>query len=166
MEYKVIISGFGGQGVLFAGKLLAQAAVNDGLNASWLPSYGPEMRGGTCNCCVVVSDEEISSPAVKCADALVALNRPSLDRFSCKTDRLIITDKELTEYCEGNAEIVGEDLSVCIDGELSGLSNILLLGSLIKHSGIINPDAVRKAVCDIGKGTEKNLAAFEVAFNK
>ena len=63
MEYKILISGFGGQGILFLGKVIAQAAMYSGLEASWLPSYGPEMRGGTANCRVVISDEEISSPA-------------------------------------------------------------------------------------------------------
>ena len=85
MEYKIVIAGFGGQGVLFAGKILAQAAANEGYEVSWLPSYGPEMRGGTANCQVVISDAEISSPSFKTSDILIAMNAPSVKKFAHST---------------------------------------------------------------------------------
>ena len=81
MEQSVVIAGFGGQGVILAGKILAQAGMNHGLEVTWLPSYGPEMRGGTANCTVVLSDEPVGSPIVDEPTVLVAMNRPSLDKF-------------------------------------------------------------------------------------
>ncbi|MCB9135531.1 MAG: 2-oxoacid:acceptor oxidoreductase family protein [Anaerolineales bacterium] len=81
MQTEIVISGFGGQGVLFAGQVLAYAAMDTGLNVTWIPSYGPEMRGGTANCTVIVSDEEIGAPLVKNPLAVIALNLPSLDKY-------------------------------------------------------------------------------------
>ncbi len=82
MEQSVIIAGFGGQGVILAGKILAQAGMDHGLGVTWLPSYGPEMRGGTANCTVVLSEEgEVGSPIVDEPTALVAMNLPSLEKF-------------------------------------------------------------------------------------
>ena len=78
---QVLIAGFGGQGILFAGKFLAYAGLLQGRNVSWLPSYGPEMRGGTANCSVVISDEPVGSPLVDNCDVLIAMNLPSLDKF-------------------------------------------------------------------------------------
>ena len=76
-----IFAGFGGQGVLLIGKLVAYAGMDEGRNVSWLPSYGPEMRGGTANCSVVVSDDPIASPVLSMADCVIAMNTPSLDKF-------------------------------------------------------------------------------------
>lgn len=80
-EERIIIAGFGGQGVLMLGKLLAAAGMAEGRQVTWLPSYGPEMRGGTANCHVIISDEEIGAPIVSEATGLIAMNLPSLDRF-------------------------------------------------------------------------------------
>ena len=77
----ILLAGFGGQGILFAGKTIAYSGLLDGKELSWLPSYGPEMRGGTCNCSVVLSDESIGSPLVTTPDVLIAMNRPSLEKF-------------------------------------------------------------------------------------
>lgn len=81
MERAVVFAGFGGQGVLLAGKILARAGMDAGLAVTWLPSYGPEMRGGTANCTVVLSDEPIGSPIAESPAVLLAMNGPSLDRF-------------------------------------------------------------------------------------
>ena len=81
METSIIIAGFGGQGVLFAGKVLAYAAMSSGKNVTWIPSYGPEMRGGTANCTVVISDEPIGAPLVDRPDIAIALNQPSFDKY-------------------------------------------------------------------------------------
>ena len=81
MQTEILIAGFGGQGVLFAGQLLAYAAMDDGREVTWIPSYGPEMRGGTANCTVIISDEEIGSPMVRNPQALIAMNLPSLDKY-------------------------------------------------------------------------------------
>ena len=81
MKKEYIFAGFGGQGMLLIGKFLAMACMLDGKHVSWLPSYGPEMRGGTANCSVIVSDDPVASPLVDMADCVVAMNRPSLDKF-------------------------------------------------------------------------------------
>ena len=84
MLEEVLMAGFGGQGILLMGKLLAQAAMEEGLSATWLPSYGPEMRGGTANCIVVFSDDEVGSPVAATYDAVVVMNQPSLEKFQSK----------------------------------------------------------------------------------
>jgi 2-oxoglutarate ferredoxin oxidoreductase subunit gamma len=84
MFEECLFAGFGGQGVLMMGRLLAQAALEQGLNATWLPSYGPEMRGGTANCIVVFSDDEVGSPVAASFDVVVAMNQPSLEKFEPK----------------------------------------------------------------------------------
>jgi len=81
MQNDVIMAGFGGQGILLIGKMLAYAGMHEGKEVSWLPSYGPEMRGGTCNCTVVISDHSVGSPVIQSPRALVAMNLPSLDKF-------------------------------------------------------------------------------------
>jgi 2-oxoglutarate ferredoxin oxidoreductase subunit gamma len=81
MQKEIIISGFGGQGVLFAGQVIAYAAMDAGKQVTWIPSYGPEMRGGTANCTVVIADQEIGSPLVKNPPLVIALNLPSLDKY-------------------------------------------------------------------------------------
>ena len=81
MQNETLIAGFGGQGVLFTGKVMAHAAMEENLHVTWFPSYGPEMRGGTANCTVVISDEEIGSPQVRQLKAVIAMNLPSLDKY-------------------------------------------------------------------------------------
>lgn len=81
MEFKMVIAGFGGQGVLMAGQLIAETGMHKGNNVSWMPAYGPEMRGGAANCSVIVSDEEIGAPVVEHPDVLIAMNQPSLETF-------------------------------------------------------------------------------------
>ena len=81
MQTEIVIAGFGGQGVLFAGQVLAYAAMDNGKEVTWIPSYGPEMRGGTANCTVIIADEEIGSPLVRYPQALIVMNLPSLDKY-------------------------------------------------------------------------------------
>ena len=81
IDFSVILAGFGGQGILSAGKMAAEAALYEGKEVSWFPSYGPEMRGGTANCSVVISDEPIGSPVINDADVVICLNQPSMEKF-------------------------------------------------------------------------------------
>src|SRR5512138_2124717 len=81
MQTEIMIAGFGGQGVLFAGQLIAYAALDEGKETTWFPSYGPEMRGGTANCTVIVADEEIGSPLVRNPQGVIAMNQPSLEKY-------------------------------------------------------------------------------------
>lgn len=154
MEYKVIISGFGGQGVLFAGKLLALAAMYSGKHVSWLPSYGPEMRGGTANCRVVISDEEISSPAFNKADALIAFNKPALTRFGTLADLIITSDNAAADY-HGTKQ-----LCRCTVGSDSPI-NMVLLGEFIRHENLLAYPEIKAAVKEMsGRNADCNLAAM------
>ena len=97
-ETSIIISGFGGQGTLFAGQVLAYAALDNGLEVTWIPSYGPEMRGGTAHCTVIVSDEAIGSPLVRNPDIVLALNLPSVDKYEKLVRHMVFN--EITEEDE------------------------------------------------------------------
>ena len=99
MKKGYIFAGFGGQGMLLIGKFLAMANMLDGKHVSWLPSYGPEMRGGTANCSVIVSDEEVASPMIDKADVLIAMNLPSLDKFehTVKPGGLIVVNSSIID---------------------------------------------------------------------
>lgn len=99
MTEHIIFAGFGGQGVLLAGQIMAYAGLEEGKNVSWLPSYGPEMRGGTANCNVVISDEEVASPVVVEADCAVVMNRPSMEQFekAVKPGGVLIINSDLIE---------------------------------------------------------------------
>ena len=107
MQTEIIISGFGGQGVLFAGQLLAYAAMEQNLQVTWIPSYGPEMRGGTANCTVIISDEEIGSPVVGSPKVALALNLPSLDKYEplIKTGGLLIVNASMVDRSPRRTDI-------------------------------------------------------------
>lgn len=140
MLTEIIISGFGGQGALFAGKCLAYSAMMKDVEISWLPSYGPEMRGGTANCSVCLSDEPIGSPLVTEPDILIAMNDPSVDKFinSVKSGGMVFVDSSLA-----TSEIARKDIEVfrlpasqlAEEKKLGGMGNIVLLGKAIKECG-------------------------------
>ena len=130
MEKTFIFAGFGGQGMLLIGKFMAMACMLDGKHVSWLPSYGPEMRGGTANCSVIVSDDPVASPLVDKADVIVAMNRPSLDKFeehvkpggvlvinSSIIDRKAVRDDIQVVYCDANAiaESIGNGVGAVLE---------------------------------------------------
>ena len=107
MTYEIVLAGFGGQGILFLGKMIALAGMIDGKEVSWIPSYGPEMRGGTANCSVVVSDRRIGTPVVSHPNVLVAMNRPSLEKFEPKMQPggLLLINKTLIEIPHTRTDI-------------------------------------------------------------
>jgi 2-oxoglutarate ferredoxin oxidoreductase subunit gamma len=172
MQQGVILAGFGGQGLLFAGKVLAEAALLEGKYVTWMPSYGPEMRGGTASCTVVVSDRPIGSPILDVADAVVALNPPSLARFESTVarDGLLLINTSLIE-----AEPTRHDIEVlalpCTAiasavGDV-GLVSVVALGGLIAYRPIVRPESIRHALFELLFGDKKrhlrdaDLAAFE-----
>lgn len=148
MKTETIFAGFGGQGVLFAGKLLAYLGLNQGKEVSWLPSYGPEMRGGTANCSVCLSDNPIGSPYITDPDVLVAMNGPSFDKFinSVKPGGIAIIDRTLvTKECT-RTDIRSfriPSTALAAENDLPGMANIILVGKLLKETGISVIDAVR-----------------------
>ncbi len=141
MTTKILLAGFGGQGILFAGKQLAKTAMYADLEVSWLPSYGPEMRGGAANCSVIISDEEIGSPIVTAPDVLIALNLPSFDKFepTIVPGGLLIADSTLIAK-----ESTRTDIRICripatglaSENKIEGFANVIILGQLLKQTGI------------------------------
>jgi 2-oxoglutarate ferredoxin oxidoreductase subunit gamma len=156
LNQEIVFAGFGGQGILSMAKFLAYAGMDLGYNVSWLPSYGPEMRGGTANCSVIVTEENIGSPIVTQATALVVMNRPSLDKFenTVVPGGLIITDSSLV-----NREVQRKDVTVlnipatALADEIGNkkIANMVLLGALVEKTGMMSMDALLNALKDHGK---------------
>jgi 2-oxoglutarate ferredoxin oxidoreductase subunit gamma len=151
MQTEVVIAGFGGQGVLFAGQMLAYAAMDYGNEVTWIPSYGPEMRGGTANCTVIIADEEIGSPLVLRPAAALVLNLPSLDKYepAVAPGGLLIANGSLINRAVNRSDIE----SVVIPGnELAEnlgnkrLVNVIMLGALLARRQIMPFDALEAAV--------------------
>lgn len=146
MEHKIIIAGFGGQGILSAGKMLAYAGMLENKGVSWLPSYGPEMRGGTANCNVIITDEQVGSPIVNEATALIAMNTPSLDKYESwvQPGGVIIVDSSLVNRSVKRDDVTVYYVPATEMAEQAGNStfaNICLLGKLIGHTGLIKPES-------------------------
>lgn len=134
-DTRMILAGFGGQGVLFAGKVIAYAGLIENKQLSWLPSYGPEMRGGTANCSVTLSDDPIGSPLVTTPDVLVAMNQPSYDRFidEVASGGVVIVDSGLVLDLKDRDDVTTYAIpatALAEDESLSGLANIVLVGKL------------------------------------
>lgn len=172
---EILLAGFGGQGVLFAGKILAYCGLMDDKQLSWLPSYGPEMRGGTANCSVCISDEPIGSPLVLTPDILIAMNQPSFDKFvtDVKAGGKVFYDSTLIENECTRTDIELYDIpssQLADDNGLKGGSNIILLGKLIKESGIFSLDTMKKAIEKVVPPSKahlisNNFRAIELGMN-
>ena len=142
---QILIAGFGGQGVLFAGKFLAYKGMVENLQVSWLPSYGPEMRGGTANCSVVLSDAPVGSPIITAPDVLVAMNLPSLQKF---VDTVVPGGKIFVDSALIDAKVERTDVEVFYvpatqmakDAGFSTLANMILMGKVIKETGAVRFD--------------------------
>lgn len=151
MTKQILIAGFGGQGILFAGKFLAYKGLIDEKQVSWLPSYGPEMRGGTASCSVIISDEPVGSPIVSSPDVLIAMNLPSLDRYeaSVPAGGTIIADSSLIER-----KVARDDVNVCyvpatkLAGEngIPTLANMIIIGKLLDILGNSDEKSVTAAL--------------------
>ncbi len=151
METSIIISGFGGQGTLFAGQLLTYAALDYNKVCTWIPSYGPEMRGGTAHCTVIISDEEIGSPLVRYPDAVVAMNLPSLDKYETKVKAggVMVANSSLINrqaerpditalYIPGNE--IAEELGN------SRITNMVMLGALLQLMPVLPLEVLKGAL--------------------
>ncbi len=153
MQTEIIISGFGGQGILFAGQLLAYAAMDQGLEVTWIPSYGPEMRGGTANCTVIVSDEEIGSPLVRNPKAVVAMNRPSLDKYDplVSPGGLLIINSSIIDKTSERKDIQVVRVPANEIAEKIGdrrMTNMVILGALLANLPILPLEALEKALAE------------------
>ncbi|MCO6450828.1 MAG: 2-oxoacid:acceptor oxidoreductase family protein [Caldilineales bacterium] len=153
MEYSVIFSGFGGQGALFAGQLLTYAAVDANLHVTWIPSYGPEMRGGTAHCTVVLGDVPIGSPIVRNPDAVVSMNLPSTDKYEplVKSGGTLIANSSLVHRTIQRPEIHAILLPANTMAEKLGdvrMANVVMLGALLATTGWLEVDVVERALRD------------------
>ena len=137
MTHSFLIAGFGGQGVLFAGKFLVNKGMLEGKEVSWLPSYGPEMRGGTANCSVIVSDEPVGSPIVDHPDVLIVMNLPSLDKYenSVQSGGMIFVDSTLVERKVNRTDVTTYYVpatGIASQNGLTTLANMILTGKVLK----------------------------------
>ena len=170
-----VLAGFGGQGILFAGKIIAIAGLIEDREVSWLPSYGPEMRGGTANCSVCLADDPIGSPLVLAPDVLVVMNQPSLDKFedSVQPGGVIVVDSTLVPRVpeiEGVKVCAVPATQMAEDNGYKGLANVILVGKLFAETGFCSEETLRAAVeqCVPAKKKAKlpaNLAALELGMN-
>ena len=168
----IILSGFGGQGILFAGKFLAYKGMLEEKEVSWLPSYGPEMRGGTASCSVIVSDEKVGSPIITTPNVLIAMNLPSLDKFEATVEKggIIIADSTLIER-----KVMRDDVTtyyvpatkLASDNGFPTLANMIIVGKLLNVLGEDKPediDAVLKKIIPAKRAAmaESNLKALQI----
>ena len=151
MQSEVMFAGFGGQGILLIGKILAQTAMEEGFEVSWVPSYGPEMRGGTAYCTVVISDRPIGSPIIRNPQHLIAMNRPSLEKFApvVKHNGIILINSSLITIGAERDDV--DELKVSAVEIAQGLgsvraANIVALSAFVARSKIVKFDILRKMV--------------------
>lgn len=170
-----LFSGFGGQGILFAGKFVAYKGLTEDKQVSWLPSYGPEMRGGTASCSVIVSDEPVGSPIVSTPDVLVALNLPSLDKFesAVKPGGFIFADSTLIER-----KVERTDVNVfyipatqlASDNGIPTLANMIVMGKMLKELSDYTKEGIENGLAKVISAKradmkELNVKALEIGAN-
>ena len=175
MSKQILIAGFGGQGILFSGKFLAYAGLIDEKEVSWLPSYGPEMRGGTANCSIIISDTKIGSPIVDQPDILIAMNGPSYDHYigEVKPGGQVFVDSSLIDKKTDRTDIEAHYIPatrIASDEGLSGLANMIITGLVLKHSDVIPYETIDKAMAKVVSAKKQNLfdmnkKAIEIGYN-
>jgi 2-oxoglutarate ferredoxin oxidoreductase subunit gamma len=173
MERSVVIAGFGGQGVILAGKILAQAGMVHGLEVTWLPSYGPEMRGGTANCTVILSDEPVGSPIVDEPSAVIALNLPSLDKFepTVAAAGVLIVNQSLIGRAARRSDIHVHAVPINEIAARVGnprTVNMVALGVYLKATHVVPLDVVKCVMAEVMRdgGKEKLIAINEKALDE
>ena len=171
----ILLAGFGGQGVLFAGKFLAYKGMVQGKQLSWLPSYGPEMRGGTANCSVILSDTPVGSPIITNPDVLVAMNLPSLQKF---VDAVVPGGKIILDSTLIDAKVERDDIEVFYvpatqlakDAGFATLSNMILTGKVLKEIDIVafegNDETLKSFIPAKKAGLiDMNLKALQIGYD-
>jgi 2-oxoglutarate ferredoxin oxidoreductase subunit gamma len=169
---RIVLAGFGGQGILFLGKVLAEVGMRRGLNVSWIPSYGPEMRGGTANCTVVISEKPIASPLVTVPDTVIAMNRPSVMKFSVriKAGGMLMYNSSLIERQEFRDDIRLVEIPASeIADELGNprVANLVMAGAYCHFSKMLPQDAAVSMLPDLLPSKRKELNQINIeAFNR
>ena len=160
---QILFAGFGGQGILFSGKFLAYEGLLEDRQVSWLPSYGPEMRGGTANCSVILSDDPIGSPIVSAPDILIAMNLPSYDKYegSINAGGYAFIDSSLIHREAARKDIQTVYVpatQIATDNGLEGLANMVMVGKVIKETNIIPFENIDRALEKVISARHQNLA--------
>lgn len=160
--HKLVIAGFGGQGVMLIGQMIAYAGMLEGKEVTWMPSYGPEMRGGTANCSVIVSDKRISSPIVTDATAVVAMNLPSLTKFESMIKpggQLFVNTSLIKEQPSRNdVEIYNIDANeIAVRLHNDKVSNMVILGAIVNKTGMVKLESIEKVMDKLFTGNKAKL---------
>jgi len=166
--HKLVLAGFGGQGVMLIGQMIAYAGMLEGKEVTWMPAYGPEMRGGTANCTVIVSDKKISSPIVTEATAVVAMNPPSLSKFEELVKpggKLFINTSLLKEKSSrDDVEIYNVDANeIAVELHNDKVSNMVILGAIINKTGMVKIESVEKVMEKLFTGKKAKLLPLNKA---
>jgi len=167
----VIAAGFGGQGVMVLGQLIAYSGIAEGRHVTWIPSYGPEMRGGTANCTVVVSEDEIGSPVANKADIVVVMNQPSLTKFESAVNKggYLFYNSDLIKYDNPRKDITVIPVpaqSIAFEAGSDKVSNIVILGAIVEATGIVSKEVCKDTIKEkLGKRKPEflpmNIEVFE-----
>jgi 2-oxoglutarate ferredoxin oxidoreductase subunit gamma len=162
MQTELILSGFGGQGIMFAGQIISYAAMDAGREVTWIPSYGPEMRGGTANCTVVIADEEIGSPVVKNPDVVLAMNLPSLDKYEpvLKPGGVLVVNASMVDRSPRRTDIKAISVPCNEIAEEIGntrLANMVAVGALMAASSVLSMADLEAALNAHMPGRHKHL---------
>ena len=175
MNKEILIAGFGGQGILFSGKFLAYGGLLDGKEVSWLPSYGPEMRGGTANCSIILSDSKIGSPIVDKPDVLIAMNAPSFDKYitEIKSGGMAIVDSSLIDKKSERDDVEAYYIPatrLASENGLTGLANMIILGLFLKKTNLMTDELIDKVMKKIVPAKKPqlydlNMKAIQLGFN-
>jgi len=171
MYSEIIMAGFGGQGVLLIGKLLAYAGMKGGLEVTWMPAYGPEMRGGTCNCTVVLSDRQVGSPISRSPHGAVVLNLQSIDKFepTIRPGGIMVVNTSLI-----NREAVRKDLivvpvaanQIALEAGSAKATNMVALGAFLGSSGLVDISLVKSTLAETFAGRPKIVQLNHVCLDK
>jgi 2-oxoglutarate ferredoxin oxidoreductase subunit gamma len=162
MQKEIILSGFGGQGIMFAGQVLTYAAMDVGMAVTWIPSYGPEMRGGTANCTVVISDEEIGSPVVRNPDLALTMNLPSLDKYEplVKPGGVLVVNESMVDRGANRTDITSVFIPCNKIAEELGsprLANMVAVGAMIAKLEVLTFADIETALNNHMPGRHKHL---------
>ncbi|MCS7011752.1 MAG: 2-oxoacid:acceptor oxidoreductase family protein [Anaerolineales bacterium] len=167
MQTELILAGFGGQGIMFAGQVLSYAAMDIGKQVTWIPSYGPEMRGGTANCTVVISDEEIGSPVVKNPDIALVMNLPSLDKYEplVKPGGMLVINESMVDRSARRTDIKVISIPCSEIAEQIGnirLANMVAVGALLSGLDVLTVADVEAALMAHMPGRHRHLLSKNI----
>ena len=171
MHSEIILAGFGGQGVLLIGKLLAYAGMKQGHQVTWMPAYGPEMRGGTCNCTVVISDRPIGAPITNSPHGLIVLNLPSLDKFEAKVrpGGVIVINTTLVTRMPQRSDVIAVPLAcndIAQEAGTAKAANMVALGAFLGATGIVDLKLMDEVLVENLQARPKLIPINQAALNR